>query len=128
MQMFLNAIHCQENKQICKFFEINLQWMKFLSIILHMFLVSLLMFFLQKTYIMILASKCQAPSVGTFIALLIEGPKIYIRPRNAVWLKNVLVKSLFFCVKWSKKGIADVKVCINSSHKRKGKIIKFDHN
>ena len=40
--------------------------------------------FLQKTYIMILASKCQAPSVGTFIALLIEGPKIYIRPRNAV--------------------------------------------
>ena len=40
-------------------------------------------FFLQKTYIMILASKCQAP-VGTFIALLIEGPKIYIRPRNAV--------------------------------------------
>ena len=40
-------------------------------------------FFLQKTYIMILASKYQAPSVGTFIALLIEGPKIYIRPRIA---------------------------------------------
>ena len=38
---------------------------------------------LQKTYIMILASKCQA-AVGTFIALLIDGPKIYIRPRNAV--------------------------------------------
>ena len=54
---------------------------------------------MQKTYIIILASKCQAPVVGTFIALLIDGPKISIRPRNAVWLKNGLVKSLFFCVK-----------------------------
>ena len=79
---------------------------------------------LQKTYIMILASKFQA-QVRTFIALLIDGPKISTRPRNAVSLKNGIVKSLFSVLSEAKKELLTSKCALILHTSEREKLSSF---